>query len=923
MEKVLVKQTLKTALLCLVSLIPAWGDQIAVSKFRGIDNNSNSAIIGPEFAQDLLNVEINPGGASIKKRPGYGLYKTLSTSQALHGGYHFFDSSGNDVTVWGSSTSLYGIVADATPTQIVSSATLNSTWDCADSQGSAYCVTSNRDAYIKTNGATLQSWNTSPLGTMVETTPDRVVVAGVSGNLSTIYHSAANSFLSYTVGPLPTDAFTEVIAAPGSKLTHLRWACGKLLWWKDQSFGYESFDDQYALNIKIISDNIGTFDNTSAVDPGGNVWFRGQDGHIWRYDCAGLTKESIEITPLVQASGRRTSDLWTQTSQSDWQAGSSSPTAPTQPLSFTISAGDVIPGSFTVTENSSTSWNSGTASNTSVGTSSISLSVNSSGDVTNNSMESGSVGSTPSNWTGSGYLKESSDITVGCLGGFTGIDGTYFAEPATGQKTDSTPLLTVQILDATSSAILDSTSFSIASTNCTFTTKTVSISASNKGKRVKFKFLTTDSSGVTSDVPLQTSESYILGGDFTFLLAVSNNGTGFNFACIDKVTSGSSTITTGSFTSQPLNTGLPYSFLFSSATWNTNGSTPTFVIQKSTASNGKFYEMATSTNTNTQLNQQYFRYVTTMTVLATDPQIGSISGVNFVAMSSGTFYSQLKNAPSLSAWSTFNPTYSNGNGSHAFYIRVGNSSWGTLSPTAPQMTALAPNALVASTFTAQYFQIIDSFTITSATDTVPILNDFTVNWFDGNASDQAYMLYFDNAIWADVSEGVGVSSNTYIFKRDLINDGWLLYNFGAGGMLVQNNHLFFGDVSSTGKIFEFDSGHSDNGTAINAFWRSKDFTGPDPFMQSALTKIDVFAKKDTGSTLTATYALDTSTTTTNYTISLSSSIATIIQNRKSLPAGKQGYMFNLQLGDSSTSSDWELLGYRISFDQLPWRPSTP
>jgi hypothetical protein len=207
----------------------AFGDSISSTKFVGLNSNENSVIIGPEYAQDLLNLDVSAGGASIMKRDGYGLYKALSTSKAMRGGYHGFDSTGNDVQVWGSSTSLYGITADGTPVQLISSATLNSTWDCADTQGNFYCVNSSRDLYLQTNGTT-KTWYPSPLGTMVEPTPDRIVVAGVSGFPSSLYVSQSNTFTNFVTGINATDPFVEPIAAPGSRLTHIRWGCGKLIW---------------------------------------------------------------------------------------------------------------------------------------------------------------------------------------------------------------------------------------------------------------------------------------------------------------------------------------------------------------------------------------------------------------------------------------------------------------------------------------------------------------------------------------------------------------------------------------------------------------------------------------------------------------------------------------------------------------------
>jgi hypothetical protein len=182
------------------------------------------------------------------------------------------------------------------------------------------------------------------------------------------------------------------------------------------------------------------------------------------------------------------------------------------------------------------------------------------------------------------------------------------------------------------------------------------------------------------------------------------------------------------------------------------------------------------------------------------------------------------------------------------------------------------------------------------------------------------MLYFDNAIWETVPFGVGQSTNNYIFKYDLINDGWTLYNFGAGGMTAQANTLYFGSTSA-GNIFNFGTVRADNGSAIQAYWKSKDFSGSDPFLQNQLTNIDTFVKKDQGSTLTATYTMDTSTSTA-YSISLSTS-ASFLESRKLLPSGKLGYQFNMKYGDTSSTSQWELFGFRIGYSPQPYRPSTP
>lgn len=911
------KLVILTSLVSILGVSFLFSDQVALSEFGYLNSNTNSTIIDQKEAQDLLNVNVSPGGKSVLKRQGYGLYKTVfSPSAGLHGGFHAYDGTGNDVQIWASSTSVKGIVADGTPNTIVSSMTVGSTIDCADTQGSIYCVDSNRDFYIRTNGTSLTQWYTSPLGIMVESTPDRVVVAGVSGSPNTLFVSKSNEFTTFTTGVNNTDAFNEVIAAPGSKLTHIRWGCQKLLWWKDQSFGYFDFDDQYAAQVKIVSDNIGSFDNTSAIDPGGNVWFRGQDGHTWKYDCSGLEKMTVDITPQIQSSGRRTSNSFTQTSQSDWQLGLSSATGS---LSTTISAGDVVASSFTASETSSTQWSLGTASNLAVGTSSITLTINNSGTTINPSFESctgagcpGASGAcgTADNWTSSDGRV--ADCRAGSLGppcaDPSPQSGSFMAF---GQSSSAGYAFTFETIDLNSTLIQSVSLPNVG--GCSWIASTLTPSSSNVGKRVKFRahYFGT----LFGHSYFTTDQSYVWGGPISFYY-FTNGGSGGSITFgIDNITLGSSTITSGSFTSQTFNTGMPYSYVFSSATWSVNTSTPSFILQKS-ADASTWITVTRSTNTNSSVDKQYLRYISSFTVTGNDNALSNITGVQIIARSSGTYFSQWKNAPNLSAWSTFNPTFTNGDGSHAFFVRSSTSPQTVLNSTVAWVSQPVNSQVATSTGT--YFQIIDSFTITSATGTTPTLSDFTVNWFDGSAADQAYMLYFDNAIWESVAYGVGISTNNFIFRYDLINDGWGLYYFGANGMLIQGNRLFFGSVTD-GNVYQFGSGASDNGTAINAYWKSKDFTGTDPFLQNSLTNIDVFAKKDTGSTLTSTYTVDTSSS-TSYSIALSTSNA-IVQSRKLLPSGKMGYVWNFKLGDSSTSSQWEVLGIRMGYTTNPYRPT--
>lgn len=904
---------IKKILLSLLLFSPVFGDQVAVSKFGTLNNNNSPPTISPEMAQDLLNVDITPGGLSVKKRMGYGVYKALATGQAMHGGYHAFDSSGNDYQLWGSSTSLFGIVSDGTPLQLISSVTLNSTWDCTDAQANSYCVNSNRDLYLRTNGTT-KTWFASPLGTMVETTPDRVVVAGVSGSPSTLFVSQSNTFTNFTVGTNATDAFTEVIASPGSRITHIRWGCGKLLWWKDSSFGYFDFDDQFSAQVKTVSDVIGTFDNTSAIDPGGRVWFRGQDGHTWMYNCSVLEKKSVDITQSIQSSGRRVANAWAQTSQADFQTGT---IVPTGYLSTTLSPGDVVPSSFTAIENSQAAFTQGTFNNMTTGAQSgisnrvLQLATNNSGSINDFNFESGSDGSPISgaDWACTGgtclTYKSSRFINPGCT-------ISPFSGSRMGEASVSNPVLSsvIRIRDYATNTVLAENTIPTADTGCAWVTGTLA-SAGYVGTRFYLEARITNS-GTTYE--MRTTSGYILGGDITYHYNIGTTAGTSNIE-LDRIENGSSTIASGSYTSKYYDTGFTSSTVRFTADYVANTVTPNFGLQSSTATNGAWGTLTTSPLTDVVANR-YIRYVSTISPSSSDSALTTISTVTLYSVSSGTYYSSVHNAPNLTGWSTLGVNFANNGGAETFYVRAATQPYSVLSATPSWVAQTAGSLITVSTGT--YFQFRDDFANSVATNT-PSLNDFTVNFFEGNATDQAYMLYFDNAIWQSVTFSAGQSINNYIFKYDLINDGWTLYNFGAGGLLSTASTLYFGDPTS-GNIFNFGTTTADNGTAINAFWRSKSFTGADPFLQSSLTNIDTFAKKNQGSALTASYTIENSTS-TSYSVSLSTGNTAFIQSRKLLPSGKTGYTFDIKYGDTSTSSAWEILGFRIGFTQQPYRPT--
>lgn len=891
----------KRILFALFLSTATYADQIALDSFGYLNNNETSVIIGPSESQDLLNVDVTAGGKSVVKREGYGSYKSLGTGQAIHGGAHFFDASGNDVQLWGSSTSLHGIVTDGTPTKLISTATLNATWDCADTQGFAYCVTSSRNGLIRTNGVTHTYFGT-PAGTMIDMTPDRLVISGVSGALSTLYYSKAGDYANFATGIDDPDAFTEVIASPGSRITHVRYACGKLLWWKDRSFGYLLGDNQTNVEPVIVSDTIGTQDNESAIDPGGTVWFRAQDGHIYSYDCQRVEKRSNDISENIQTSGRRTANALVQTSQADFLTGTIVPNAT---LSATISPGSLVPSSYTVTDTSDADFSSGTLNSTQVTGGTVKLATNN-GNFTNPGFESGTTG-----WddSGSAYAVVTT-ASIGCTLNPQAGSNFLFANLIN----ESSIVWKLQLLDATDSTVLLEKSLSTSSSDsCAWVADSLS-SQSYRGRRVKLRLLVSNS--IIGSSSFTNSSSFIVGGDIDFYRSCQVTGSTRRLA-FDSFTGGASSISSGTFTSRTFNVGAAPSYLLPSASWTVNESTPTFVIQHSTSTNGLWSDVGTSTGIVRSVTKQYVRYLSTFTVGATEDASTTLNDVTLLARSSGSYYSVVQAAPNLTSWDTFNATTVNNDGSVTYYVRAATNTFSVQSAT-PSWVAQSVGSVV-STSTGSFIQIRADFLITHPTQT-PTSQDMTVNWFEGSAADKAYATYFEDAIWWAVASGAGQTTNNYIFRYDLLNQGWGIYSFGANGFLIQNNRLYFGSPTES-SLYRYGDSTSDNGAAIEAYWKSKDFSGTDPWLENTYKQLDIYAARDQNSTLTVSYAVGTSTTSTSYSVGLSSNTSSIIAHKKLLPFGKNGSTINVKVGDNSASSDWELFGIRFVYDVLSYRPT--
>lgn len=889
--------------------------QLEVYDFsKGVDTFHATASLPDGFTRDSLN-GLYDDAAPFTKRAGYTV--AWSTKSYQYTGLWTYVDPTN--TTWQITRSSDQITARSPAGLVVKVATVtvSNTIGETNAFGFAYFVDQSQGVYYW-NGSSMTSVASSPLGSFISQFHQRLWVSGVATpNGNQLYGSKFYDGNTWTTGVNATDPVQYSIGLNDNfdTVSALYVYLDTLYTFKHYAtFALTGFD-QTNFQITQLTQECGCIDQNTIQTYNGGLKFVSLRGveNFNGYSCTRISdpvKNKVDPATLSAFSAQS----WVQASQSDFQSGASSPTTS---LSFTINPGYVVPSSFSVTENSSTQWANGTASNVTVNANSIVLTTNNSGNINDPSFEGGSGSSFASNWVvvnnGSAWARATSS-PHGATCTTNPQSGSAFAVLG---YNNTSATLTAYILNAADNAILLTKTFSTGTdTSCAWVQDTLS-STGLIGKRIKIQFKVTASINPISTT-LTTNESYVLGGDVSFYREQWTNGAGAAAEiAIDNIQNGSSTITNGSFTSQAFYTALPYGYVYTAATWAVDDFTPSFVLQQSTSSLGKWSDVTTSTGVHVQVNDTYLRYLSTFTVTPTGDALSTLSSISLTEISSGTYFSAVKNAPSLNSWGNFTANYTSVGGAHNFFIRSSTSPFYVLN-SSPPWTSQTVNAVVAGS-TGTYFQVIDSFTITSATDTIA-LNDFTVSWFEGTRAPPMASTVWDNRYWLSLTTTTADAANDAVLVLNS-RGAWAIYDIHAGGFTQTRNALYHADSRATGNIYQDILGYSDNGSAINSYVRTKDYSlgdiSRDHYLDSIYASADYLGACD----VTFQYTPDKSTATFSLGTIPQTEFATVSSVRLPVPINTSyqnfGRTFNFTMGSNDALCPLQLYGLRGLYRDRP------
>lgn len=817
----------------------------------GIDSYHSSLTIDPCFVQDALNVYFDKT-AGVIKRGGYTTSFTTTTTSAFSGLWSFTDNSANIWMIARTSTTLMATTGIGQSLFNIKVATVsaNDVVNCVTSLGTFYCVDPTQGVY-NWNGTSTTYVSGSPKGSLIANFHGRVWVTGLAvPNGNFLYGS---KYLDGTVWATGTNATDPValqvnLSDNADVITTLFAGYNDILYVfrNYNTYGLVGFD-LTNFQISQLNAEVGCIDQRGIQPIFGGLVFPSARG-IEFFDGYTATKISDPIKTLVDpitlgSTFAQTS--WVQQTQGDWEAGT------LFNLNATVATPALVLSTASFTDTVSADFTQGTASSITIQTSNIILSTNAV-EVNENSFESGFP---TTNWYGNGnwYSQTGSSVMVNCT--ITVKDGSKMMGVGRGF---SGWTFTADVVNALTATNYGTTSFTVNANACTQVQRTISVSASSLGMPVVIKF-----TGVTN---VMTSSTFTANSRNVTFWSASDDSNGLGNELFIDLVEGTpkSSISSGTFTSRTFDTIITSNTSTWSANWTVNTSTPYVELQMSTASAGPWSKVTSSTGT-TQATNRYLRYISSFTIVSTQTALSTLNDVTVSATaSSGTLKSQIHNIGTINSWGNFTTVNTANGGDIAFSICSStNSNMGVPVNCAAQTA----NSQI-SIATGTYVQYYATFTVTAATQT-PTLNSTTINWYSGTRRPPMASMAYDNRYWLSVTTNTADSTNdaTFILSKGPV---WSLFSIHAGAFTIWKNQPYFADADASGKVYQLEQGLNDNGVAINAFVKSKDFAPGGLIVDKFWDSIYLIADNAGAYNIDSIYYVDRST--------VAFSLGTMVQN---------------------------------------------
>ncbi len=888
---------------------------------HGLNDAASPATLGNCESPDLLNTESNLDGTAILKRKGYSVSSNLAiTTSSVSGSHSFIDSGGNrqDIVCQdrNCAKSTNGNAFVVFLTTAGSSGPVPTRWSFVDTGGILYGANNKRDAIMRYDGTVLSYPTGMPTGSILELSQDRLIVGDISGLPNRVHRSSAGAYEQFTPGVNGEDSFFDDIGAAGDRIRGIKCISGNCFYFKTASITLCEESDQYATECSVISPTIGTTDAAAIVAAGSTLYFRAQDKNFWELSSSGLRQISKKIPNLVKSQlggltgGENTN---TQTTQADWAAGSQRPSGS---WDYGTTNGSIFPSSVTLVDTSSSNFAAGTLSGLTTSYIGNSIQLSSAAFLIRN---------------GDFATADTTDWTCSAAGagsacGYNGAGAGYVYAGING----GTPSSAIKILDQNDNVLY--TDGGIGQATCN--TGTLDLYALGLSTRtLKLGFFGNGNGAAASLV----SSTFTAISSITFSCTYINSGGG-SFGTVgyspgpDNVKINryfalqQSSVTPALFTSRifdaTVTTTIGGPFLPSTST--PIGTNLAYSVRSSTSPNNDLWGAWSSISSGTRITQtsHYWQYVSTFTssVGTSTPRIDAI---NLPLATTGQFVTQcIQPNQSISVWGTLSCAQTLAGAGSLVYYTTSALTCGALPTGDPStwQTSMANNATVTiATNTA--VKIGFRSLLGSATDQAQV-DSCVLSWNEGTAIQPSWATYdsVKNAVyWTSTVSGSSVTNRLLKFDRNL--EYWYPFDISAQAPRMINNTLYFGGASS-GTWNIYGSVDSDDGQAINAYWKSKDIGSDSPFAQKSFKSLSILSRNNVTGSMTGTWTLSNAQT-QSYTISLATgSGISYARSNYLLPLTSPQEFINVKVGNNS-STPFEVLGIGLTWAVLPWKVSGP
>jgi len=792
-----------------------------------------------ECFQELVNVSLDDD-LTVSRRLGQSRYNATACADAgsVRGLWPFRATDGTRYLVILSSRSIFQTSGSGDCVLLsanIGSLSATAEMQCVQALGRLWCL-NGTDTGFSWDGASSAAISGMPLGTLIGTFRNRLVVANVSGALTRIRLSGELDGTDWTVqvpGRSSTPANIDLSGLnDGNPVTCLmgEYQNAYLIGREHELFALYG-NDRRDFVLRKISDQVGCIAPRSVQEKDNSFFWLSRRG-VEKLTGTSILRVSDPIRPsleeIILAAGN--SQARSLTTQADWDAGLARRDAsgPGAPMSTAISPGNVVPSTWTDSDTTDANFNSGTRSSTTVDAGDLILS-----STTNLGFETPGPTAT-FGWTGNFSTQTRSQYSGV---GFGNVEATW--NTRIGQGADINCVLTVW--NADTGATVKSTTTADA---CGPNNPSMDLSTFTGISRIYLQFS-------LQDYPTWFATSS------TFSFYASSFSYAFTREC-------SLAPVICSFGFDWENDSIYWSSgVFTSRVFNTSLSTPTWGLFEASmssggASGGVTFEVQSSTDPDDTFQavvaqgvgveiaaaqRQYLRYVATMTTTVST-RTPRISDITLLARTTGYYITDCANPGSaITSWGNLRANFQNVGGDFTFWVATGTTcSAVTLTSASWQsQTINAPIAVATATFIAARI-LFDMDVGTEA----PALNDMTFEWnAGGNRVPAASVVFRDRYYLFFTTSTAAGAVNDHAFLIDENNKWSLRDGVNAYSAAVFNNRLYTGDSNATGRIYQHDIGQDDAGAAFLMRFKTADVDMGSPERLKVFRNLYVVLRSET------------------------------------------------------------------------------